>query len=220
VIIDIVDGYLNPGDKIIIRLGDKRWGSRGTRAQTFVEENFLLRWYVDPVGTSRFAPIKPDIAINIRSGAIAKLKVLSPRVVKPSSGFPIHIHTEDAWGNATVDQTDLHTVVRILKEDSKQEVLQTCLSLNGRGWTHASSNFTITEAGAYIISVSVISQSGKVILGHDEYLSVETALKVPRILYADLHVHSDDFTSIRTTQWERIRPRIIFPTRKRSPDSI
>ena len=201
VIIDIVDGYLNPGDKIIVRLGDKRWGSRGTRAQTFVEENFLMRWYVDPVGTSRFAPIKPDIAINIRSGAIARLKVLSPRAVKPSSAFPIHVHTEDAWGNATVDQTDLHTVVRVLKEDSKQDVFQTCLSLSGRGWTHASSNFTIAEVGAYVISVSVVNQSGKVILSHDEYLSVETALPVPRVLYADLHVHSDDTVGTNSTSY-------------------
>ena len=201
VIIDIVDGYLNPGDKIIVRLGDKRGGSRGTRAQTFVEENFLMRWYVDPVGTSCFAPIKPDIAINVQSGVIAKLKVLSPRVVKPSLAFPIHVHTEDAWGNATADQIDLHAVIRVLKEGSKQDVDQKSLLLNGQGWTHASSNFTIAETGAYIISVSVINQSGKVILSRDEYLSVETSLPVPRILYADLHVHSDDTVGTNSTSY-------------------
>ncbi|PPJ56857.1 hypothetical protein CBER1_09982 [Cercospora berteroae] len=37
IIVDIVDGYLNPGDKILIRLGDKRYGGEGTRVQTFVE---------------------------------------------------------------------------------------------------------------------------------------------------------------------------------------
>lgn len=52
VIIDIVDGYLNPGDKITIRLGDRRHGARGTRAQTYVESDFRWRFYVDPVGTS------------------------------------------------------------------------------------------------------------------------------------------------------------------------
>ncbi|EKG13582.1 hypothetical protein MPH_09278 [Macrophomina phaseolina MS6] len=55
IIVDIVDGYLNPGDKIVVRLGDRRFGARGTRAQTFVEDKFLMRWYIDPVGTSRFA---------------------------------------------------------------------------------------------------------------------------------------------------------------------
>lgn len=52
VIIDVVDGYLNPGDRIVIRLGDKRWGGRGTRVQTFVETGFRWRFYIDPVGTS------------------------------------------------------------------------------------------------------------------------------------------------------------------------
>lgn len=52
VIIDIVDGYMNPGDKIIIRLGDRRHGAKGTRAQTYVESDFRWRFYIDPVGTS------------------------------------------------------------------------------------------------------------------------------------------------------------------------
>lgn len=52
VIVDIQDGYLNPGDKILIRLGDRRFGGRGTRVQTFVEKDFRWRFYIDPVGTS------------------------------------------------------------------------------------------------------------------------------------------------------------------------
>lgn len=200
-IIDIVDGYLNPGDKIIVRLGDKRRGSRGTRTQTFVEENFLMRWYVDPVGTSRFAPIKPDITIKVKSGAIAKLKVLSPRVVRPDAEFPIHIHTEDAWGNTTLDQKDLRTVVRILKTDSKQEVSQKRITMHGQGWTYASSKYIITDAGTYIISVSIINQAGEVVLSRDEYLTAETSLPVPRILYADLHVHSDDTVGTNSTSY-------------------
>ncbi len=45
--IDVVDGYLNAGDHVIIRLGDRRQGG-GTRVQTFAEEGFRLvledRW--------------------------------------------------------------------------------------------------------------------------------------------------------------------------------
>ena len=36
ILIDIIDGYINPGDKIIIRLGDRRHGGGGTRVQSFV----------------------------------------------------------------------------------------------------------------------------------------------------------------------------------------
>lgn len=52
IIVDIIDGYLNPGDKIVIRLGDHRYGAKGTRAQTYVESDFRWRSYIDPVGTS------------------------------------------------------------------------------------------------------------------------------------------------------------------------
>lgn len=41
VIIDIHDGYLNSGDQIIIRLGDRRFGARGTRAQTLLNQDFV-----------------------------------------------------------------------------------------------------------------------------------------------------------------------------------
>lgn len=103
IIIDVVDGYLNPGDEIIIRLGDRRFGARGTRVQTFVEEQFAMRWYIDPVGTPRFAAIKPDVFFDIRSGPVHHLKAQSPRIVAPGTPFPVYAHAEDRWGNVTKD---------------------------------------------------------------------------------------------------------------------
>jgi len=38
IIIDVIDGYLKPGDRVEIRLGDRRRGGPGTRVQTFVEK--------------------------------------------------------------------------------------------------------------------------------------------------------------------------------------
>ncbi len=57
-VIDIVDGYLNPGDRITVRLGDRRGGGPGTRVQTFEEKGFIFRAFVDPLGTSKFAPCR------------------------------------------------------------------------------------------------------------------------------------------------------------------
>lgn len=122
IIIDIVDGYLNPGDKIVVRIGDTRFGAKGTRVQTFVEEDFRMRWYIDPVGTSRFAPIKPDLSFNIHSGAVAKLKVITPRVVGPGVDFPVHVHTEDVWGNATIGQAGLQARIQV-KDQANGSVL-------------------------------------------------------------------------------------------------
>ena len=54
---DTVDGYLKAGDHLILRFGDRRFGGPGTRVQTFVEQGFRFRCYVDPLGTSRFAAV-------------------------------------------------------------------------------------------------------------------------------------------------------------------
>ena len=51
IIVDVVDGFIKPGDHIIIRLGDRRAGGPGTRVQSFVETDFRFRCYIDPLGT-------------------------------------------------------------------------------------------------------------------------------------------------------------------------
>src|SRR5256885_801681 len=102
VIVDTVDGYLNAGDHIIIRLGDRRAGGPGTRIQTFVEDKFRFRCYVDPLGTSRFVAVPGDIAIDIVSGAPAALALVGPRLVRPGIPFTLRINAHDRWGNACV----------------------------------------------------------------------------------------------------------------------
>ncbi|KAJ3541707.1 hypothetical protein NM208_g4478 [Fusarium decemcellulare] len=201
VIIDIVDGYLNPGDKIIVRLGDRRWGAKGTRVQTFVEEQFLMRWYIDPVGTSRFAPIKPDIAINIQPGKIAKTKSITSRVVRPGVPFPIRIHTEDVWGNATTDVTGLEALLSLKLEDSEEPIWSQLLSLPDEGWTAADATATLSQEGDYILSVIVLNEERAIVSTTTDYVTIDASLPVPRILFADLHVHSDDTVGTNSTTY-------------------
>jgi hypothetical protein len=201
IIIDIVDGYLNPGDKIIVRLGDRRYGARGTRVQTFVEEDFRMRWYIDPVGTSRFAPIKPDLSFDIVSGEIAKLKVISPRLVRPGSRFPLHVHAEDVWGNVTVDQKDLHAQIHVTHRETGDLVVNSRVPLNSEGWSYLLSKFILHGEGPYSIRVSILDASNTIVISQDEFISVRANLPVPRVLYADLHVHSDDTVGTNSTSY-------------------
>ncbi|ETS75917.1 hypothetical protein PFICI_12861 [Pestalotiopsis fici W106-1] len=200
IILDIVDGYMNPGDKIIVRIGDRRWGSRGTRVQTFVEENFLMRWYIDPVGTSRFAPIKPDIAFTIRPGPVAKVKAISPRVVRPETPFPTHFHTEDTWGNTTTDLEGLTARVD-LANDIGERIWDQELSLPSQGWTVASLTSSLPLSGDYALSVSIIDQNGLVLGETSDLITADASLPVPRALFADLHVHSDDTVGTNSTTY-------------------
>lgn len=199
IIIDIVDGYLNPGDKIVVRIGDTRFGARGTRVQTFVEEDFRMRWYIDPVGTSRFAPIKPDLSFNIHSGEVAKLKVITPRVVGSGVDFPIHIHTEDVWGNATINQSGLEAQIQIKDGDEGSILAETRVPLSRNGWTCGSTNISLEPDGEHRVTVTLTDGNGIAIQTHADKLSVNSHLPVPRVLYADLHVHSDDTVGTNST---------------------
>ncbi|OJD32604.1 polymerase histidinol phosphatase-like [Diplodia corticola] len=194
ILIDVVDGYLNPGDKIVVRMGDRRWGSRGTRVQTFVEDKFMMRWYIDPVGTSRFAPIKPDIAIPIKPGPIAKVKAISPRVVRPNVPFPIHIHTHDAWGNATANLAGLDARITVTDEGSSEAIFDKQLPLPSQGWTVTDTTVSLPTNGDYTVSVSVsdIPHGGTIITTTTDPITAESSIPTPRPLFADLHVHSDD----------------------------
>ena len=86
-VIDIVDGYLNPGDRITVRLGDRRGGGPGTRVQTFEEKGFIFRAFVDPLGTSKFAPVPGDVTIDFVAGPPAALSIVTPRLAGQETSF-------------------------------------------------------------------------------------------------------------------------------------
>ena len=202
IIIDIVDGYMNPGDRILVRIGDRRYGAKGTRLQTFVEDEFLMRWYIDPVGTSRFAPIKPDLALAILPDHIEKVKVVSPRVIRPGLEVPLHIHTEDVWGNTTINQEDLDCSLKLTADFSGDTVWNKTVPLASKGWTYATVDVALPIEGDYTLSVSVVSRrDGSAIVTASEYLTADATIPVPRPLFADLHVHSDDTVGTNDTSY-------------------
>lgn len=209
IIVDIVDGFINPGDKITIRLGDRRFGARGTRVQTFVEDSFLMRWYIDPVGTSRFAAIKPDIAFDIVPGAPAKLKVVTPRLVRPGVKFPISVHAEDKWGNATMNQHRASAVLKIYAVDTNELIVERTERVPDSGWSFAHfPNINLSKTGDYTVSVSVESTS-PTLLAITTHLSVSNISPIPRALFADLHVHSDDTVGTNSTSYNFSYARLI-----------
>lgn len=201
IIIDIVDGYLNPGDRILVRIGDRRWGSKGTRVQTYVENEFLMRWYLDPVGTSRFAPIKPDIAIPITPGNASQIKAITPRVVRPGEEFPLHIHTEDKWGNTTADQQGLKASFTIQKAGSSATLREEALDFPSKGWAVLTQTLSLPENGDYTLTYKAINSQGKVLASDKDLISASSTLCVPRPLFADLHVHSDDTVGTNSTTY-------------------
>lgn len=102
-LVHVVDGYLRPGDVLEIRLGDRRFGGPGTRVQTFVEDEFEVHLFVDPLGTSRMAHAAVN-KIAIVPGQPQRVVVHGPRVVRgDASTVRLRTHLQDQWGNVCTD---------------------------------------------------------------------------------------------------------------------
>ena len=187
VIVDVADGYLNAGDHIVIRLGDRRRGP-GTRVQTFVEDQFRFRFYVDPLGTSRFVTVPGDVVIDIRAGAPSQVLLNGPRFVWPSQPAPFRLSLQDRWGNACRDIGG--TVLVQAYDEDDRIVYRRELDLPESGWATCALDDLPTAAGTLRIVAEVPELHS--VRAAQTFLTIDANLPVPRSLYADLHVHAHD----------------------------
>ena len=197
VIVDTYDGYLKAGDHIIIRLGDRRFGGPGTRVQTFTEEDFKFRCYADPLGTSRFAAVTPDLDINIKPGVPAILQWAGSRIVKQGEKLPLRVRAEDEWGNTCWNHPDKVLVTATLdgKECYKKEI-----KMPAKGWcVSLLEDMPTDKAGELKITASMPDHVS--VKDQNFYVTVDKSLDFPRIFYTDLHVHSNDTIGTNSTEY-------------------
>ncbi|AIC31368.1 hypothetical protein IE4771_PE00142 (plasmid) [Rhizobium etli bv. mimosae str. IE4771] len=186
VIIDVVDGYINPGDRIVIRLGDRRQGGAGTRVQTFVEKAFRFRLFIDPLGSSKFAEVPGDCKLEILAGQPHALQVIAPRLVGLGGTFDAIIRVDDIWGNTCRDR-DLRGTLAITAPDATQRTEPIVLAVED--WTLARiSGLSFTETGEWKLEARL--DDDPFVTAAVAYVQSEEGALRP--LYADLHVHSDD----------------------------
>ncbi len=197
IIVDTFDGYLKAGDHIVIRLGDRRFGGAGTRVQTFVEQNFKIRCYVDPLGTSRFAAVNPDLVIQIVPGVPAQLQWAGSRIVKLGEKIPLRLRSEDEWGNACWDRPDK---VEISATLNGKLIYEKKAALAAKGWSVLLlDDLPTKEAGELIVTASLPEHP--LVKPQTFYVMVDKGLEVPRIYYCDLHVHSEDTIGTNSTTY-------------------
>ena len=97
--VKVVKGCMAEGDRITIRLGDTRSGSRGMRVQTFADPAFQFRVLADPIACYHFVPLLQQPVISIVSGPRARAHAVLPTLRQVGKVFRLGIRTEDAWGN-------------------------------------------------------------------------------------------------------------------------
>jgi len=196
IIVDTVDGYVKPGDHIIIRMGDRRFGGPGTRIQTFVEEGFRFRCYVDPLGTSRFCDIPGDIEFDIISGAPAQMVMAGSRLVKKGETVPLKVRVEDSWGN-TCWNLDNEPVEIVATLDGKI-VYDKTVNLSSEGWAVTNLTDLPTDTDGELEITATMVNHPQVPAGKF-YITMDSALTFPRSYFGDLHVHSDDTVGTNNT---------------------
>jgi hypothetical protein len=197
VIVDTFDGYLKAGDHIVIRLGDRRFGGPGTRVQTFVEENFRIRCYVDPLGTSRFAVINPDLVIQIVPGVPAQIQWAGSRIVRAGEKLPLRVRAEDEWGNTCWDSAE-RVIVQATLDGRPVYEKETCLA--EKGWAVLKLDDLPTDKPGEL-AITACLPDYPWIKPQTFHATIDAGFMAPRVYYCDLHVHSDDTIGTNSTTY-------------------
>jgi hypothetical protein len=195
VIIDVVDGYLNAGDRIVIRLGDRRHGGAGTRVQTFVEKNFRFRMFIDPLGSSKFAEVPGDCAIDIVAGAPHAMTLIAPRISAPGTTVRALARIDDIWGNTCRDLRIEGTLTMNGPDGSHRSEP---LAFASSGWTVAELPLLPVEEGEWRLRAETM---GTTVQPAEAFVQIEPATGGLRPFYADLHVHSEDTVGTNDTHY-------------------
>ncbi len=197
VIVDTVDGYLKAGDHIVIRLGDRRFGGPGTRVQTFVEQNFRFRCYVDPLGTSRAATVPGDIVIQIVPGVPAQLVMNASRLVRAGEKLPLRVCAEDEWGNTCWQQPEKVLITATLNGKSVYEKRAT---LSVQGWAVLLlDDLPTDQPGELSVTARLVDHPH--VQPKIFHATIDKDAETPRIYYCDLHVHSEDTIGTNSTTY-------------------
>lgn len=117
-IIDVIDGHLNAGDHIVLRLGDRRSGGPETRVQTFVEDGFKFRADVDRLGTSRFVAVPGDLSIKVMTGPPERVLLQGPRFAQPGVPTNWRVTLQDRWGAPCKDEAG-EALATVRRDDEK-----------------------------------------------------------------------------------------------------
>ncbi|MGZ3342759.1 MAG: DUF3604 domain-containing protein, partial [Reyranella sp.] len=103
--IRVARGFLNEGDTITVRFGDRRQGSPGMRMQTFVESTFEFRVLADPFATYNYVELPEQPTFPVVAGPAVLWKAVLPTLRQCGESFRLGFKGEDKWGNPS-DQVE------------------------------------------------------------------------------------------------------------------
>lgn len=108
------------GDSFRINIGSSSGKEGSTRAQTFIQRRRPFYLYIDPKGKGDYK--EPEIFVmDIRGGALANIRILSPSLVGRNQRFDVVVRFEDAHGNLTANAPE-GTLVELSYEHLRENL--------------------------------------------------------------------------------------------------
>jgi len=98
-VLDVLDGYLAPGDTVTLVLGDRSKGSPGIRAQSFIESAHEFRFLVDPTNAVLVRRLPSSPKFPVVAGDPVRLVCILPSEKTAGEDAGVFVKAEDRWGN-------------------------------------------------------------------------------------------------------------------------
>ncbi len=104
--LQVKDGFLDRGEKIVVVFGDTSGKSPGWQMQTFVEKTFEFKTFrvripVDPVAPYEINELPESPTLHIAPGKPVRAVCIAPSQIEVNEEFTYHLRLEDEWGNPT-----------------------------------------------------------------------------------------------------------------------
>ena len=182
--IKIVKGFMQEGDRIVVRFGDPRGGAPGLRLQTFCEETFEFRVLVDAIATYHYVELPNPPTIAIVPGPPAVWKAVLPTLRRCGEEFRLGLKAEDLWGNPS-DQAD---ATLSLRPSRPINGLPETVTFTAGQFTVVVDKLTVEEPSA--VTIDLLDETGNVQATSNPLRIVESAELLA--FWGDLHGQSEE----------------------------
>ncbi len=118
-VMDVVDGFIKPGETVSVVLGDKSKGSPGIRAQSFAESAHEFIWLVDPTNAVWPVRLPNSPTFPVVADKAVKLVCIAPSQMTIGETKELFVKGEDVWSNPTPPPAGLKLS---LQGDAKAEL--------------------------------------------------------------------------------------------------
>ncbi len=95
----VVEGQVEPGERIEIVYGNPSQGSRGAQAQAIAQEGVPIQAWIDEDGQGKWRALGECPTVRIIGGEAAGLRLIAPSLVGRAETFDLAIVALDAHGN-------------------------------------------------------------------------------------------------------------------------